>query len=57
MGESQKQPFQFSFNRLLRLTFQGSRVTSNAGLILVRELDKRLGFGEGLAGRTLTAVR
>src|SRR5262249_3105445 len=26
--------------------FQGSRVTSDGGLILVRELDKRLGFGE-----------
>ena len=26
--------------------FQGSRVTSDSGLILVRELDERLGFGE-----------
>ena len=30
----------------LRVAFQGSRVTSNGGLILVRELDERLGFGE-----------
>ena len=41
MGESQKQAFQLSFNRFLRVAFQGSRVTSNGGLILVRELDKR----------------
>ncbi len=46
MGESQKQGFQLSFNRFLRVAFQGSRVTSNRGLNLVRELDERLGFGK-----------
>ena len=46
MGESEKQPIQLSFNRFLRVGFQGSRVTSNGGLILVRELDERLGFSE-----------
>ena len=46
MGESPKQAFQLSFNRFLRVALQGSRVTSNGGLILVRELDERLGFGE-----------
>ena len=46
MGEGQKQEFQLSFNRFLRVGFQGSRVTSDSGLILVRELDERLGFGE-----------
>jgi hypothetical protein len=28
------------------IDFQGSRVTSDGGLVLVRELDERLGFGE-----------
>jgi hypothetical protein len=46
MGEKQNQPFQLSFNASLRIDFQGSRVTSDGGLILVRELDERLGFGE-----------
>ena len=46
MGEKHNQPFQLSFNRFLRVAFQGSQVTSNGGLILVRELDERLGFGE-----------
>ena len=46
MGESGKQGFQLSFNRFLRVGFQGSRVTSNGGLILVRELDERMGFSE-----------
>jgi len=31
------------------VVFQGSRVTSDGGLILVRELDKRLGFGDLIA--------
>ena len=46
MGENQKQPFQMSCNRFLRVALQGSRVTSNGGLILVRELDERWGFGK-----------
>ena len=49
MGERQNQPFQLSFNASLKIDFQGSRVTSDGGLILVRELDERLGFGELIA--------
>lgn len=44
MGEKQNQPFQLSFNASLKVDFQGSRVTSDGGLILVRELDERLGM-------------
>ncbi len=46
MGDKQNQPFQLSFNASLKVNFQGSRVTSDGGLILIRELDERLGFGE-----------
>jgi hypothetical protein len=56
MGEIQKRPFQLSFNASLRVDFQGSCVTSDGGLILVRELDERLGFGE-LAAECLTDTR
>ena len=42
MGESQNQPFELSFIRFLRVDFQGSRVTSDGGLLVVRELDERL---------------
>ena len=49
MGEKQNQPFQLSFNAALKVDFQGSRVTSDGGLILVRELDERLGFGDLIA--------
>ena len=44
MGELQHEAFQFTFNGFLIVAFQGSRVTSDAGLILVRELDERLGM-------------
>jgi len=49
MGEKQNEPFQLSFNASLKVDFQGSRVTSDGGLIVVRELDERLGFGELIA--------
>ncbi len=49
MGEKQNQPFQLSFNASLKIDFQGSRVTSDGGLIVVRELDERLRFGELIA--------
>lgn len=56
MGEKHNKPFQLSFNSSLRVDFQGSWVTSDGGLILVRELDGRLGFSE-LIGQHLTDSR
>lgn len=44
MGEKHHQPCQLSFHKFLRVEFQGSRVTSDRGLVLVRELDERLGL-------------
>jgi len=46
VGEKQSKPFQLSCNGSLKVDFQGSHVTSDGGLILVRELDERLGFGK-----------
>lgn len=46
MGEKQNKSLQLCFNGFLKVDFQGSRVTSDGGLILVRELDERLGLGE-----------
>ena len=56
MGEKQNGPFQLSFNASLKIDFQGSRVTSDGGLIVVRELDERLGFGD-LIVQHLTDLR
>jgi len=50
-GEKQNEPFQLSFNASLKVDSQGSRVTSDGGLVLVRELDERLGLGELTAER------
>ena len=46
MGEKQNRPFQLSFNSSLKIAFQGSRITSDSGLILVREMDERLGLSK-----------
>src|SRR5450759_1047765 len=56
MGEKQNGPFQLSFNASLKIDFQGSRVTSDGGLTVVRELDERLGFGD-LIVQHLTDLR
>jgi len=42
-------PFQLSFDPSLKVDFQGSRVTSDGGLLLARELDERLGLSELIA--------
>ncbi len=46
MGEKQNQPFQLLFNASLKIDFQASPVTSDGGLVLIRELDERLGLEE-----------
>ncbi len=48
-GREQTAGIALSFNRFLRVAFQGSPVTSDAGLFRVRELDERLGLGERIA--------
>ena len=49
MGELQTEPLQFAFNGFLKVAFQGSRITSDAGLILICELDERLGLATLIA--------
>ena len=34
VGEKKSEPFQFTFHGFLKVAFQGSRVTSDAGLIV-----------------------
>jgi hypothetical protein len=46
VDEKQNGPFQLSSNASLKISFHGSWVTSDGDLILVRESDERLGFGE-----------
>src|SRR5713226_5318667 len=44
MGDAASGPIRLSFNPQLRVEFRGAAVTSDAGLLLPRELDKRLGL-------------
>ena len=57
MGEKQNRPFHFSFNSSLKVDFQGSRITSDAGLLLVRELDERLGLSQLISNNFTDARR
>lgn len=45
-GEKQTKPFQLGLNGFLKVAFQGSRLTSDGRLILVRELDEHLGLSQ-----------
>lgn len=44
MGDAESSPIRFSFNPQLRIEFRCATVTSDAGLLLPRELDERLGL-------------
>jgi DDE family transposase len=44
MGDTKAGPVRLSFNPQLRVEFHGATVTSDAGLLLPRELDERLGL-------------
>ena len=44
VSEKENQPFHLSFNPCLKVDFQTSRITSDGGLLLMRELDERLGL-------------
>ena len=44
MGEAKNHYFRLSFTDKLKVFFKGSEITSDGGLIAVRELDERLGL-------------
>jgi hypothetical protein len=44
MGDAKSGPVRLSFNSQFRVEFRGATVTSDAGLLLPRELDERLGL-------------
>src|SRR5215831_9486006 len=56
MGDAESGPVRISFNSQLRVEFRGATVTSDAGLLLPRELDERLGLST-LIERHLTDPR
>ena len=56
MGDAASGPIRLSFNPQLRVEFRGATVTSDAGLLLPRELEERLGLST-LIERHLTDPR
>jgi hypothetical protein len=55
-GEADDGPLRVDFDRRLRLEFHGSRITSDAGILVRRELDDALG-PTYLTGATLSECR
>jgi hypothetical protein len=49
VDEKQNQSFQLLSNSSLKVDFQGSQVTSDSGLLLVRELNEHLGLSALIA--------
>ncbi|MCL5408610.1 MAG: transposase [Candidatus Omnitrophica bacterium] len=56
MGETKKCEIRFSFTEKIKAYFKGAEVTSNGGLLAVRELDEQMGL-TGLAEEYLTDKR
>src|SRR3954466_3680123 len=56
VGEANSAALRVTFDHRLKLEFHGSKVTSDAGLLPVRDLDDALGLTD-LAGEALTDTR
>jgi len=57
MGESQTRLFEPQFNRSVKVCASDDRLTSDAGLLLLREADHRLGLTEHLVGQMVDPRR
>ena len=51
MGEAQEWLFEPDFNRAVKVRASDERITSDAGFLLLREADHRLGLTEWLASQ------
>src|SRR5712691_8781554 len=56
VGDAKSGPIRLSFNPQLRVEFRGATMTSDAGLLLPRELEERLGL-DALIERHFTDPR
>ena len=51
MGESQALLFEPTFNRFVKVQVKDERITSDGGVLLLREADHRLGLVESIAAK------
>jgi hypothetical protein len=56
MGEEKNSYFRVSFNQKLKVGFKGAEVTSDGGLLAIREMDEQLGLTK-IAGEYLQDIR
>jgi len=56
MGESKNSYFRVGFSQKLKVGFKGAQVTSDGGLVAIREMDQRLGLTE-IGGEYLKDTR
>jgi len=56
MGEAQNGGIRLLFDRHLGLEFKGAKITTDGGLLLVRELDEMMGLTE-MAGDLIVEGR
>jgi hypothetical protein len=56
MGENKNSCFRVGFNQKLKIGFRGTQVTSDGGLVVIRELDEQLGLTR-IAGEYLKDKR
>ncbi len=49
MGQGKFTGFQAEFNRAIQVEFTDDRITSNAGVLLLRQIDHKLGLCESIA--------
>ena len=56
MGEEKNSYFRVSFNQKLKVGFKGAEVTSDGGLLAIREMDEQLGLTK-IAGEHLQDIR
>ncbi|GBD99572.1 hypothetical protein BMS3Abin07_01609 [bacterium BMS3Abin07] len=47
-GERQKESLRLDFNRSIMMDFQGAKLSSDTGFLLLREMDERFGIVEGM---------
>ena len=56
MGERKNSYFRVGFNQKLKIGFKGSQITSDGGLVAIREMDQRLGLTK-ISGEYLKDTR